>query len=264
MTDETTYEASESGDGLGNSLSQARGELGDAQIVVEAFAAQIAISFKDTALVAGQFSAEISKAADEMANLGSVQDQTTKAMLSSIEAMKTSSDEMAASVTASLKSVVLEGENFSDAMRSLFMRLTDTALGAAMKPLENFIGSGIESGLSGLGQIAQSGVGSLFSSLGSLFSPTAFASGGIIGSPTYFPLSEGLGVAGEAGPEAVLPLTRGEDGRLGVASAGARVGRGGAPITVNIQAQDVSSFRRSEGQISAAIARAVRRGQKSL
>ncbi len=45
-----------------------------------------------------------------------------------------------------------------------------------------------------------------------------FAAGGVIGTPTYFPLSSGgLGLAGEAGPEAIVPLSRGADGRLGIA-----------------------------------------------
>ena len=49
-----------------------------------------------------------------------------------------------------------------------------------------------------------------------------FAGGGVIGTPTYFPLSTGgLGLAGEAGPEAIVPLARGADGRLGVAMSGA-------------------------------------------
>ncbi len=48
-----------------------------------------------------------------------------------------------------------------------------------------------------------------------------FASGGVIGTPTYFPLrSGGVGLAGEAGPEAIMPLARGPDGRLGVAASG--------------------------------------------
>ena len=37
-----------------------------------------------------------------------------------------------------------------------------------------------------------------------------FAAGGVIGTPTYFPLTQGgVGLAGEAGPEAILPLARG-------------------------------------------------------
>jgi phage-related minor tail protein len=89
-----------------------------------------------------------------------------------------------------------------------------------------------------------------------------FASGGVIGTPTYFPLSSGgAGLAGEAGPEAIMPLARGSDGRLGVAAGGERAG---ASITVNISTPDAESFRRSESYITGQIARAVARGQRSL
>ncbi len=57
--------------------------------------------------------------------------------------------------------------------------------------------------------------------------PRAFQRGGIVDSPTYF-TARGVprGVAGEAGPEAILPLRRGPDGRLGVEARGAQ----GAPV----------------------------------
>lgn len=48
-----------------------------------------------------------------------------------------------------------------------------------------------------------------------------FARGDVFGSPTAFGFSGGIGVLGEAGPEAVMPLRRGADGKLGVAAAGA-------------------------------------------
>jgi phage-related minor tail protein len=83
----------------------------------------------------------------------------------------------------------------------------------------------------------------------------------VIGAPTYFPMQGGgLGLAGEAGPEAIMPLMRGADGRLGVAMSG------GAPATVNvtIATPDAASFRRSEAYITGQIARAVARGQRSL
>lgn len=70
-----------------------------------------------------------------------------------------------------------------------------------------------------------------------------------------------LGVAGEAGPEAILPLARGRDGRLGVAMSGASAA---ANVTVHIAAPDADSFRRSEAYITGQIARAVARGQRSF
>lgn len=87
-----------------------------------------------------------------------------------------------------------------------------------------------------------------------------FAQGGVVASPTYFPLAGGLGLAGERGAEAIMPLARGPDGRLGVQGAGA----GASHVTVNIAATDVDSFRRSEAQVSAALARAVARGRRAL
>lgn len=49
---------------------------------------------------------------------------------------------------------------------------------------------------------------------------TAFAQGGIVASPTMFPMQGGAGLMGEAGPEAIMPLTRGPGGRLGVQAVG--------------------------------------------
>ncbi len=57
----------------------------------------------------------------------------------------------------------------------------------------------------------------------------AFASGGVVNSPTYFPMKNGLGLMGEAGPEAIMPLTRGADGKLGVKASG-----GSSKVTVNV------------------------------
>ncbi|MEA2938972.1 MAG: hypothetical protein QOC56_2476, partial [Alphaproteobacteria bacterium] len=86
--------------------------------------------------------------------------------------------------------------------------------------------------------------------------------GGVLGAPTYFPLSPGgVGLAGEAGPEAILPLARGSDGRLGVAANG---GAPAANVTIHIATADAESFRRSETYIAGQIARAVARGQRSL
>ena len=90
--------------------------------------------------------------------------------------------------------------------------------------------------------------------------PVPFAKGGVIASPMTFPLGNGgTGLAGEAGSEAIMPLARGSDGRLGVSARG-----GGANVTVNISTPDVESFRRSETQLAAILTRTVATGQRNL
>jgi phage-related minor tail protein len=88
------------------------------------------------------------------------------------------------------------------------------------------------------------------------------ARGGVIAAPTYFPMPGGrTGLMGESGAEAVMPLTRTADGRLGVAAGG----QGSRPaIVMNVTAPDAASFRRSEAEMTAMLARAVARGRRGL
>ena len=58
-----------------------------------------------------------------------------------------------------------------------------------------------------------------------------------------------------------MPLARGPDGRLGVAARG---GGGGMNVTFNVTTPDAESFRRSETQVAAMLARAVSLGQRNL
>jgi phage-related minor tail protein len=57
-----------------------------------------------------------------------------------------------------------------------------------------------------------------------------FAHGGIVDDPTLFKFANGTGLMGEAGPEAIVPLKRGADGNLGIASQG---GSSGNTVIVN-------------------------------
>ena len=148
-------------------------------------------------------------------------------------------------LTRAFEDAALKGRSLADVLRQLAFSLSSHALEAALAPLTGALGGG-------LAQLVGGGLRSVL----------PFAAGGVIASPMTFPL-EGrrLGVAGEAGPEAILPLTRGRDGRLGVRADG------GAPalnVTFNVTAQDAQSFRRSEGQIAAMLNRVVDRGARNL
>ena len=59
-----------------------------------------------------------------------------------------------------------------------------------------------------------------------------YAYGGVVNRPTLFPMANGMGLMGEAGAEAILPLRRGSNGKLGVQASGGGVGN----IVVNVDA----------------------------
>ncbi len=157
-------------------------------------------------------------------------------------------DSFSGAITKAFAGAVVSGKGFDDVLKSLALRLSEVALSAALKPIEAGIG-GLLSGLVG-------GIGTTAFAKGGV---VPFADGGIVSRPSYFPLGRGLGLAGEAGAEAILPLARGSDGGLGVAGGG-----GAVTVNVAIQTQDAASFRKSEAQVAAALARAVGRGRRGL
>ncbi|WEK48501.1 MAG: phage tail tape measure protein [Candidatus Kaistia colombiensis] len=165
----------------------------------------------------------------------------TSAFTASLEGLARQADGFSGAVSRAFREAVVGGKEFDNILKGLALRFSTIALNAALKPIE-------------------SGIGSLLSGLvGSIGGVKPFAKGGVVASPTYFPLSGGLGLMGEAGAEAIMPLSRGPDGRLGVSG-------GGAPITVNIaiQTPDAQSFRKSEAHVAATLARAVGRGRRGL
>jgi phage-related minor tail protein len=172
-----------------------------------------------------------------------------------------------ASLSAAFGKNASEGRRLDDVLGRIGNTLLRASLRAAMKPLrtglegvfKNAFGTGdapaATSTVEASSALAKGGVISR-----GMVMP--FAKGGVVAAPTYFPLARGLGLMGERGAEAVMPLARGPDGRLGVSAAGAS-GRA-AQVTVNITTADADSFRRSEAQVAAALARAVARGRRGL
>ena len=82
-------------------------------------------------------------------------------------------------------------------------------------------------------------------------------SGQIVSSPRLFAFAAGAGVMGEAGPEAILPLARGSDGKLGV--------RGGSATSVTVNIHGVTNaveLRRAGGQVGREVLAAISRAQR--
>jgi phage-related minor tail protein len=165
--------------------------------------------------------------------------ETVESLAVAMDGLNRVTERFGQSMTTAFARGIVSGRSFDTVLRGLGQRFVDIALQASLKPVSGLL-DGLLSGLAG-------GFGRI----------TPFANGGVIGAPTLFPMGGSLGLAGEAGPEAVMPLARGADGKLGV-----RGGGGGVTVNVSIAASDVESFRRSEAQIAATLARAVARGQR--
>jgi phage-related minor tail protein len=152
--------------------------------------------------------------------------------------------------------LVFDGMKLNDALKSVANAIVDTVYSIAIKPVTGALGGLLAQGVAGV-----MGAGMPFAS-GGAFSQgkvMPFAKGGIVGAPTTFPMRGGRGLMGEAGPEAIMPLARGPDGRLGVQSAGGRA----VSVVMNITTPDVQGFQRSQSQVAAQVSRALSRGQRN-
>ena len=152
--------------------------------------------------------------------------------------------------------VAFGGVKLSDALKGVAENLSRTAYRAAIGPVADHVGGlvshGVGAAVEGLLPFAD---GAPFSQ-GRVM---PFAQGGVVSGPTTFPMRGGTGLMGEAGPEAIMPLARGPDGKLGV-----RSGAGAAPtVIMNITTPDVQGFERSQSQIAARMGRALSLGQRN-
>lgn len=152
--------------------------------------------------------------------------------------------------------VVFDGEKLSGALSTIISSISSTAYSAAVRPVSNHFGGMLADGVGGLVKALlpfENGGGFTQGRV------MPFATGGVVNGPTTFPMRGGWGLMGEAGPEAIMPLARGPDGKLGVrGSEGGRVS-----VVMNITTPDVGGFRKSQGQIAAQMGRALSRGQRN-
>ncbi|MFP3383108.1 phage tail tape measure protein [Tritonibacter sp. SIMBA_163] len=156
-----------------------------------------------------------------------------------------------------MKDLVVDGDSLSDALESLAKTMINTTFNSAMRPVTDHLGGLVSDGIGALvGGILPFADGAAFSQ-GKV---TPFARGGVVSSPTHFPMRGGLGLMGEAGPEAILPLARGQDGSLGVKTQG---GGTSPTVVMNVSTPDVAGFQRSRGQIAAQMSRMLARGNRN-
>lgn len=177
----------------------------------------------------------------------------TSELESKLAAASGAGKQFSRAMTTAFQGVALEGKSLSDSLRGIALSLSQSTLKTAFKPLEQGFGTLLQNLLGG----GLSGGGA---SSGGMTVP--FASGGVISSPIAFPLKGGAtGIAGERGAEAIMPLSRGPDGRLGIAADGANRS---IAVTFNVSTPDAQSFKRTETQIAAMMSRALAQGQRNM
>ncbi|EOW0021145.1 phage tail tape measure protein [Enterobacter cloacae] len=117
--------------------------------------------------------------------------------------------------------------------------VTNTILSSIMGVGSSVLGGvgGSTAGSSGTA-IADYGSNFQFNAKGGVYSSSDLSaySGQVVDNPTFFAFAKGAGVMGEAGPEAIMPLTRAADGSLGVRAVSGGASEGAAPqvfITIN-------------------------------
>ena len=135
------------------------------------------------------------------------------------------------------ESAIRGSESLGDALKGLLQDLGAVILKAMF--MKAIFGGGLGGlfgggGVTEIANFTRNAKGNVFGVDGIL----PFAKGGIVNAPTIFPFANGTGLMGEAGPEAIMPLKRGADGKLGVEGGGG----GGTNITMNINAIDSQSF----------------------
>lgn len=150
--------------------------------------------------------------------------------------------------------LIFDGAKLSDALKGVGRALMDSVYAIAMRPVEGAIAGG----LAGLVTRAMTP----FAAGGAFQQGRVSSVGGdMVGQATGFPMRGGIGLLGEAGAEAIMPLRRGADGRLGVAAAGG--GGRSVNVTFNISTPDVAGFQRSQSQIAAQMSRLLAQGERN-
>ncbi|MHC2103401.1 phage tail tape measure protein [Methylobacterium sp. CM6246] len=184
-------------------------------------------------------------------------DSQDAARIKQLETLDQLAKNFGRSLDSALTRGAASGRSLDGVLGTIGSKLAGAAARAAAGPIRSGI-SGLVNAVLGAGAGSETGFarGGVFR--GGQVQP--FVAGGVVAAPTYFPMANGTGLMGEAGPEAILPLNRGPDGRLGVAAGGAARP---VSVTVNIATPDPGAFRRSEAQVTASLARAVARGQRA-
>lgn len=189
----------------------------------------VAATTNATATAAQKLSSANDNAAESASRLAKSLEDAARAGRSTKEQWR----DIAGGIAGDLRTALADGENFFRSLQGTASKALDTI---ADKLLNEVLDAMFQVNKGAGSLFGNGGVGGIFGAIGSIFgglfadgaafnrgSVVPFASGGIVGGPTSFAMSGGrTGLMGEAGPEAIMPLRRGPDGKLGVAGGGGR------------------------------------------
>lgn len=221
----TAFDALGTDDGKGGKAAKA---VGGAKAVNKAVAEGQKI-FDQTRTAAERYAAEVAKL-NELLAQGAIDQDTYNRRLKQLDSEFKSAGAFAVNAAQTVKGAMTSlfdgifegGQKAGDVIENLGKKLASMALQeSAFRLLSRLMPNTF--GANGFIPLLANADGNAFSN-GRV---TPFASGGVVSGPTMFPMRGGTGLMGEAGPEAIMPLTR-VGGKLGVRSAG------GAGMTVQI------------------------------
>jgi lambda family phage tail tape measure protein len=145
------------------------------------------------------------------------------------------------SISDSLANLVTTGKmNFKSLVSSILSEIAKIAIKiAASQALQSIFGStGGTSGGSGWGAAIGAIASAVTNAKGGVYNSPSLSqySGQVVNKPTMFAFAKGaaLGVMGEAGSEAIMPLSRGANGELGVTVHGGSAGGVNVNVVVNV------------------------------
>ncbi|HIC0135762.1 phage tail tape measure protein [Enterobacter hormaechei] len=242
-------------------LSQQRNQLAQQQSLVETYYRNGALSkqqyemlmqksSKDSADAQYQTALELYRSQSEFNNLAiglveATRERTTNVLTGLLTKTQTFKEGVINLFSTLTQSII---QNLVDMAAQALV--TNTILSSIMGVGSSVLGGvgGSTAGSSGTA-IADYGSNFQFNAKGGVYSSSDLSaySGQVVDNPTFFAFAKGAGVMGEAGPEAIMPLTRAADGSLGVRAVSGGASEGAAPqvfITIN---SDGSTASQSSG-----------------
>ena len=181
---------------------------------------------------------------DVVTAMGEAQDKVNEKLTESQQLFENIKETVATGLTNAIEGLIDGTKTLGESLSGILKQMAGLFLRAGIGSFKGADGTG-GSGLLGLfangGVVAQNKI-------------VPFAYGGVVKKPTLFPMANGMGLMGEAGPEAIMPLRRGPGGRLGVQASG---GVGNVVVNVDASGSAVEGNDAEASQLGKAIGLAV-------